>query len=126
GLLDVLENNGVGFVAYSPLAQGVLTDRYLNGIPSDSRASKAHFLKPDYLTPELLYNVRKLNEIALGRGQTLAQMATAWLLRDSRVTSVIVGVSSVKQLDDNIATLENIAFSKEEESEIILIISAIQ
>jgi L-glyceraldehyde 3-phosphate reductase len=115
GLLDVLETNGVGFVAYSPLAQGVLTDRYLNGIPSDSRASKAHFLKPDYITPELLSNVRKLNEIALERGQTLAQMATAWLLRDNRVTSVIVGVSSVKQLDDNIATLENIAFSEEEE-----------
>jgi L-glyceraldehyde 3-phosphate reductase len=96
----------------------------LNGIPSDSRASKAHFLKPDYITPELLSNIRKLNEIALERGQTLAQMATAWLLRDKRVTSVIVGVSSVKQLNDNIETLNNITFSKEEEEKIKLIINA--
>lgn len=114
GLLDVLENKGVGFVAYSPLAQGVLSDRYLNGIPENSRASKAHFLKPDFLTPELLENIHTLNQMAINRGQTLAQMATAWLLRDNRVTSVIVGVSSVKQLNDNVDTLSNLAFSEEE------------
>lgn len=114
GLLDVLENKGVGFVAYSPLAQGVLSDRYLNGIPENSRASKAHFLKPDFLTPELLENIHALNQMAINRGQTLAQMATAWLLRDNRVTSVIVGVSSVKQLNDNVDTLSNLAFSEEE------------
>jgi L-glyceraldehyde 3-phosphate reductase len=113
----------VGFVAFSPLAQGVLTDRYLKGIPADSRASKAHFLKPEYITPELIANISKLNEIALRRGQTLAQMATAWLLRDNRVTSVIVGVSSVKQLNDNIETLKNIDFSKQEEEKIKTIIT---
>jgi len=122
GLLDVLETNGVGFVAFSPLAQGILTDRYLKGIPADSRASKAHFLKPENITPELIANISKLNAVALQRGQTLAQMATAWLLRDNRVTSVIVGVSSVKQLHDNIETLKNIAFSKEEEEKIKAII----
>ena len=123
GLLDLLGENGVGFVAYSPLAQGLLTDRYLKGIPSDSRASKAHFLKPEHITPELLTGIRKLNDLAKQRGQTLAQMATAWLLRDNRVTSVIVGVSSVKQLNDNIETLKNIAFSKEEEDKIFSIIN---
>ena len=124
GLLNVLEDNGVGFVAYSPLAQGILTDRYLNGIPSDSRASKAFFLKPEYITPQLIEKVSLLNEIAFQRGQTLAQMATAWLLRDNRVTSVIVGVSSVKQLNDNIETLKNIAFSEEESSKILEIIKS--
>jgi L-glyceraldehyde 3-phosphate reductase len=123
GLLDVLEDKGVGFVAFSPLAQGVLTDRYLKGIPSDSRASKGHFLKPEFLTPELIASISKLNDLALQRNQTLAQMATAWLLRDKRVTSVIVGVSSVKQLNDNIDTLKNIAFSKEEEEKIFSIIN---
>ncbi|PKP52172.1 MAG: L-glyceraldehyde 3-phosphate reductase [Bacteroidetes bacterium HGW-Bacteroidetes-1] len=118
GLLDVLEENGVGFVAYSPLAQGILTDRYLKGIPSDSRASKAFFLKPENITPQLMEKVDALNEIAMQRGQTLAQMATAWLQRDSCVTSVIVGVSSVKQLDDNIEALKNIAFSDEEKTKI--------
>lgn len=124
GLLDVLEENGVGFVAYSPLAQGILTDRYLKGIPADSRASKAFFLKPESITPQLIVKVGMLNEIALLRGQTLAQMATAWLLRDKRVTSVIVGVSSVKQLDDNIETLKNIAFSEEESTKILEIIKS--
>jgi L-glyceraldehyde 3-phosphate reductase len=125
GLLDVLDTNGVGFVAFSPLAQGVLTDRYLKGIPSDSRASKAHFLKPEFITPELISNIERLNDIAKRRGQTLAQMATAWLLRDHRVTSVIVGVSSVKQLNDNIETLNNIIFSNEELEQIKSIISKI-
>jgi L-glyceraldehyde 3-phosphate reductase len=123
GLLDMLEMNGVGFVAYSPLAQGMLTDRYLKGIPSGSRASKAHFLKPEHITPELLASISKLNDLALQREQTLAQMATAWLLRDTRVTSVIVGVSSVQQLNDNIDTLNNISFSKEEEEKIVTIIN---
>ena len=123
GLLDMLELNGVGFVAYSPLAQGLLTDRYLQGIPSGSRASKAHFLKPDHITPELVANIGKLNDLALQRGQTLAQMATAWLLRDNRVTSVIVGVSSVQQLNDNIDTLNNLSFSHEEEEKIFSIIN---
>lgn len=125
GLLDVLETNGVGFVAFSPLAQGILTDRYLKGIPPGSRASKAHFLKPENITTELLANIRLLNDIALLRGQTLAQMATAWLLRDNRVTSVIVGVSSAKQLNDNIDTLKNIAFTNEEEEKIKAIINDI-
>jgi L-glyceraldehyde 3-phosphate reductase len=125
GLLDVLGKNGVGFVAFSPLAQGVLTDRYLKGIPADSRAAKAHFLKPKFITPELIANISKLNDIALQRGQTLAQMANAWLLRDPRVTSVIVGVSSVKQMNDNIDSLKNITFSKEEVDKIKAIITPI-
>jgi L-glyceraldehyde 3-phosphate reductase len=122
GLLDVLEDNGIGFVAFSPLAQGMLTDRYLHGIPSDSRASKAHFLRPENITAELLKKVNALNEIALNRGQSLAQMATAWLLKDRRVTSVIVGVSSVKQLHDNIDTIRNTFFSIEEIEKIDIIL----
>lgn len=122
GLLDVLETNGVGFVAFSPLAQGLLTDRYLKGIPPGSRASKAHFLKPENITPQLITGITHLNGMAIKRGQTLAQMATAWLLRDPRVTSVIVGVSSARQLNDNIDTLRNIAFSAEEEQKINAII----
>jgi L-glyceraldehyde 3-phosphate reductase len=125
GLLDVLETNGVGFVAFSPLAQGLLTDRYLQGIPSGSRASKAHFLKPENITPLLIAAISELNVMAMQRNQTLAQMATAWLLRDQRVTSVIVGVSSVKQLNDNIETLKNIVFTKEEEEKIKSIINEI-
>jgi L-glyceraldehyde 3-phosphate reductase len=125
GLLDVLEKNGVGFVAFSPLAQGLLTDRYLKGIPSDSRASRAHFLKPEAITPKLLSVISKLNELAIERGQTLAQMATSWLLKDNRVSSVIVGVSSVKQLQDNIDTLKNIAFTKAELDKIISILDSL-
>ncbi|MBK6965221.1 MAG: aldo/keto reductase [Bacteroidales bacterium] len=125
GLLDVLESNGVGFVAFSPLAQGILTDRYLKGIPAGSRASKAHFLKPENITPVLIAAISELNGMAMQRNQTLAQMATAWLLRDQRVTSVIVGVSSVKQLNDNIETLKNIAFTNEEQEKIKAIINDI-
>ncbi len=125
GLLDVLEHNGVGFVAFSPLAQGMLTDRYLKGIPSGSRASKAHFLKPENITPAIIASISKLNDLAMQRDQTLAQMATAWLLKDQRVTSVIVGVSSVKQLNDNIETLKNISFTKEEEEKIKAILNEI-
>jgi L-glyceraldehyde 3-phosphate reductase len=125
GLLKILEDKGVGFIAFSPLAQGVLTDRYLKGIPVGSRASKARFLKPESLTPELLSQIVKLNDIALKRGQTLAQMATAWLLKDKRVTAVIVGVSSVPQLQDNLNSLKNTDFSEDELNNIEAIINPI-
>ncbi|MFN2396144.1 MAG: L-glyceraldehyde 3-phosphate reductase [Bacteroidales bacterium] len=115
GLLDTLETLGIGCIAFSPLAQGVLTDRYLKGIPEDSRAGKSTgFLQPDQITREKLDIVEKLNEMAKNRGQSLAQMAIAWLLKDSRVTSVLIGASSVEQLDDNLKTLNNLTFSVEE------------
>jgi len=115
GLLDVLEQEGIGLIAFSPLAQGLLTDRYLKGIPDGSRASKPHgFLKQKDITPEKLDKIKKLNEIALLRGQTLAQMAIVWLLKDKRVTSVLIGASSVEQLNDNLGALKNPSFSKEE------------
>lgn len=115
GLLDVLEEEGIGLIAFSPLAQGLLTDRYLKGIPEGSRASKPHgFLKQKDITPERLENIRKLNDVALSRGQTLAEMAIAWLLKDKRVTSILIGASSVEQLHDNLAALKNLAFSEEE------------
>jgi L-glyceraldehyde 3-phosphate reductase len=115
GLLDVLEQEGIGLIAFSPLAQGLLTDRYLKGIPDGSRASKPHgFLKQKDITPEKLDKIKKLNEIALLRGQTLAQMAIVWLLKDKRVTSVLIGASSVEQLNDNLGALKNPLFSKEE------------
>ncbi len=105
GLLDTLDREGVGLIAFSPLAQGLLTDRYLNGIPANSRASKEVFLHRSDLTPELLARITALNNIATQRGQTLAQMALAWLLKDSRVTSVLIGASSVAQLHDNLEAL---------------------
>lgn len=115
GLLDVLEKEGIGLIAFSPLAQGLLTDRYLKGIPDGSRASKPHgFLKQKDITPEKLGKIKKLNEIALLRSQTLAQMAIVWLLKDKRVTSVLIGASSVEQLNDNLGALKNPSFSKEE------------
>lgn len=114
GLLDVLEEKGIGCIVYSPLAQGLLTDRYLNGIPVGSRASKAHFLKPETITTDKLSKIRKLNAIAVKRGQTLAQMALAWVLKDRRVTSVLVGASVINQIDDNLKALENTTFSSEE------------
>ncbi len=115
GLLDVLEQEGVGLIAFSPLAQGLLTDRYLKGIPEGSRASKPHgFLKQKDITPEKINKIKKLNEIALSRGQTLAQMAIVWLLKDKRVTSVLIGASSMEQLNDNLGALKNSSFSKEE------------
>ncbi|MGD9931341.1 MAG: L-glyceraldehyde 3-phosphate reductase [Mangrovibacterium sp.] len=114
GLLDVLEEEGIGCIPFSPLAQGLLTDKYLNGIPEGSRASKSWgFLKPHQVTPAI-EKVKKLNEIALQRGQSLAQMALAWLLKDKRVTSVLIGASSVKQLEDNVAMINNLAFTDEE------------
>jgi len=113
-LLDVLEEEGVGCIAFSPLAQGLLTDKYLKGIPEDSRAKKPHgFLKEKDITEEKLAKIRKLNELAQERGQTLAQMAVAWILRDGRVTSVLVGASKVSQIEDNVAALNNLKFTAE-------------
>jgi len=115
GLLDVLEKSGIGCIAFSPLAQGLLTNRYLKDIPADSRAGKPHgFLKSSQITPEVLKRVRSLNSIAEVRGQSLAQMAIAWLLKDSRVTSVLIGASRVSQLEDNLKALKNITFSNDE------------
>ena len=114
GLIKQAAKNGSGLIVFSPLAQGLLTDRYLNGIPADSRASRDFSLKKDSLTPELLEKLKKLNHIAAERGQTLAQMALAWVLRDSMVTSVIVGASSIEQLDNNLLSSRNTRFSNEE------------
>ena len=113
-LLEQAKNAGSGFIAFSPLAQGLLTDRYLGGIPSDSRAAKDFSLKKDSLTPELVDNLKKLNAIAAERGQSLAQMALAWVLKDDLVTSVIIGASSIAQIDDNLKAIRNIAFTEEE------------
>lgn len=115
GLLDVLECEGIGCIAFCPLAQGLLTDRYLNGIPEDSRAAKPHsFLKKDRITEEVVAKARALNEIAAARGQSLAQMALAWVLRDERVTSALIGASSAKQIEQNVAAASNTEFSGEE------------
>jgi L-glyceraldehyde 3-phosphate reductase len=119
GLLDTLEEEGVGCITFSPLAQGMLTDKYLHGIPEGSRASgQGSSLSTSLLTDETLDRVRALNEIAKGRGQTLAQLALAWTLRDARVTSTLVGASSVQQLEDNIGALEHLDFSADELAEI--------
>ncbi|GAA2453810.1 L-glyceraldehyde 3-phosphate reductase [Streptomyces macrosporus] len=119
GLLDALEEAGAGSIAYSPLAQGLLTDRYLSGIPADSRAASASpFLTAEGITEETLGKVRALDEIARRRGQTLAQMALAWVLRGGRVTSALIGASSVKQLEDNVAAIGNLDFTDEELAEI--------
>jgi L-glyceraldehyde 3-phosphate reductase len=117
-LLDVLEEEGVGCIGFSPLAQGMLTDRYLDGIPEGSRASRPGSLSADLLTDEAIGKIRALNEIAKRRGQTLAQMALAWTLRDPRMTSTLVGVSSVQQLESNVAALETLEFTAEELAEI--------
>jgi L-glyceraldehyde 3-phosphate reductase len=114
GLLDVLGTEGVGSIVFSPLAQGLLSDRYLNGIPSDSRAARDFFLKKKDIGGDKLVKVRALNEIAKQRGQTLAEMAVAWVLRDPRVTSALVGTSKVSQVDDNVAALKNLKFSAQE------------
>ena len=114
GQLDQAREDGMGFIAFSPLAQGLLTDRYLKGIPEDSRMAKNRSLKPSTLTPELLKTLEELNRIAADRGQTLAEMALAWCLKDDRVTSVIIGTSSVAQLEDNFRTLEKLDFNPEE------------
>ncbi|MBW8482842.1 L-glyceraldehyde 3-phosphate reductase [Actinomadura parmotrematis] len=106
GLLDTLEEEGAGCIAFSPLAQGMLTDKYLGGVPEGSRASQGKSLSPDLLTDEALRHVRALDQIARGRGQSLAQLALSWALRDPRVTSVLIGASSVAQLEDNVAALD--------------------
>ena len=105
---------GSGFIAFSPLAQGLLTNKYLNGIPEHSRATRGVFLKAEQITPEKLAIIRQLNDMAAQRGQSLAQMALAWVLRDERVTSVIIGASSVRQLNDNLQTIERLDFTAEE------------
>jgi L-glyceraldehyde 3-phosphate reductase len=114
GLLDTLGDLGVGCIAFSPLAQGLLTDRYLNGVPDDSRAAREGSMSSTMLSDETLGRVRGLNDIAASRGQTLAQLALSWALRDERVTSVLIGASSVQQLDDNLAAVQNLSFSAEE------------
>lgn len=119
GLQDVLEKNGVGSIVFSPLAQGMLSDKYLKGIPKDSRAGGASvFLSEKNLTPELVDKLRKLNEVAARRGQSLAQMALAWVLRGGRVTSALIGASRVSQVEDSVAALNNLEFSPEELADI--------
>jgi len=117
-LLDTLEELGVGCIGFSPLAQGMLTDKYLGGIPEGSRASRNDSLSPDLLSDEALERIRSLNEFARGRGQTLAQMALAWTLRDSRMTSTVFGASSVEQLESSLGALERLDFSPDELAEI--------
>ncbi|UCS92832.1 L-glyceraldehyde 3-phosphate reductase [Echinicola marina] len=119
GLLDVLGQEGVGCIPFSPLAQGMLTDKYLKGIPEDSRAAKAHgFLKEADITETTLQKIKALNELAQERGQSLAQMALSWLLKDDRVTSVLIGVSKTSQLEDSLKCLNRLDFSNEELSKI--------
>lgn len=115
GLLDVLGDDGIGCIAFTPLAQGLLTNKYLGGIPEGSRIAKPHtYIKADQITEDKVAKVRKLNDIAGARGQSLAQMALAWVLRDPRVTSALIGASKVEQIDENVAALNNLAFSAEE------------
>ena len=119
GLLEVLEKEGVGCIPFSPLAQGLLTDKYLNGVPADSRVAKPHgFLKENHLTEETLGKIKRLNALAEERNQTLAQMALGWLLKDKRVTSVLIGVSKAEQLTDSLQALDNTNFSEDELSRI--------
>jgi L-glyceraldehyde 3-phosphate reductase len=118
GLLDVLGEEGTGCIAFSPLAQGLLTDRYLSGIPADSRVRTSRFLTEGDLTEQTMAKVAALNDIAARRGQSLAQLALAWALRDPRMTSLVIGASSVAQLEDNIAALEHLDFTPEELAEI--------
>ncbi|MDR4945528.1 L-glyceraldehyde 3-phosphate reductase [Neobacillus cucumis] len=114
-LQDVLQENGVGSIAFSPLAQGLLTNKYLTGIPADSRAaSSTGFLKKEHVTPEVLEQVQKLNEMASERGQSLSQMALSWVLRGGKVTSVLIGASKVSQIEENVAALDSLEFTDEE------------
>ncbi|SFS47970.1 L-glyceraldehyde 3-phosphate reductase [Paenibacillus sp. BC26] len=124
GLQDVLEENGVGSIAFCPLAQGLLTNKYLNGIPSDSRAaSSTGFLSESAVSPERVAQLQKLNAIAAERGQSLAQMSLAWVLRGGRVTSALIGASRVSQIEDNVAALNNLSFTSEELASIEAILS---
>ncbi|HEY3714626.1 MAG TPA: L-glyceraldehyde 3-phosphate reductase [Jatrophihabitantaceae bacterium] len=118
GLLDTLEKEGAGCIAFSPLAQGMLTTKYLNGVPADSRMAEGSSLSSDWLTDQNLTHIRALNDLAKRRGQSLAQMALAWCLRDERVTSLVAGASSVAQLEENLAALQNLEFSADELAEI--------
>ena len=117
-LLPTLEDEGVGCIAFSPLAQGLLTDKYLGGVPDDARVKRAESFREDFLREENLHKVRALNDIAERRGQTLAQMALAWVLRDPRITSVLIGASSVRQLEENVAALDHLQFTDDELAEI--------
>ncbi len=115
GLLNTLEDEGIGCIAFSPLAQGLLTDKYLSGIPEGSRASKPHgFLKPANITDDKLAKVKHLNDMAIARGQTLAQLALAWVLRHAAMTSVLIGASRIAQIEDAVGTLNNLSLSAEE------------
>jgi len=119
GLMDVLDNEGIGCIAFSPLAQGLLTNKYLKGIPGESRAAKAHgFLQKEEVSPEVIAKVGKLNKLAEARNQSLAQMAIAWLLKDDRVTSVLIGTRTVEQLKNSLAALDHLEFSANELSDI--------
>jgi L-glyceraldehyde 3-phosphate reductase len=124
GLLDVLGKKGIGSIAFSPLEQGVLTDKYLKGIPEDSRIAKdGRYLKKDQISDEVIEKVKALNQIALNRGQSLAQMAIAWLLKDPRITTVLVGVSKPEQLAENVESVNNINFSSDELNKIEVILN---
>ena len=124
GLLEVLDQEGIGCIPFSPLAQGMLTNRYLKGIPEDSRAAKSHgFLKVEEITQDKLNRIAALNKVAQQRSQSLSQMAIVWLMRKPQITSVLIGVSSIKQLDDNLACLNNVSFSDDELKEIEKILS---
>lgn len=114
GILQEAYDNGAGFISFSPLAQGLLTNRYLHGIPEDSRMARNAFLKKSALTPEVLEKIKALNDIAAQRGQTLAEMALAWILKDHLITSVLIGASSTAQLQDNLQGIKNTSFSEEE------------
>jgi L-glyceraldehyde 3-phosphate reductase len=123
GVLDVLEKEGIGCIAFCPLAQGLLTNRYLNGIPNDSRANKPHgFLKKNDVSERRLAQVRALNELAESRGQSVAQLALAWVLRDARMTSALIGASRVEQVEQNVAALGNLRFSSGELAQIEVIL----
>ncbi|MGG0823440.1 L-glyceraldehyde 3-phosphate reductase [Paenibacillus turicensis] len=125
GLQDVLEENGVGSIAFCPLAQGLLTNKYLNGIPEQSRAKSASvFLNEQNITPELLRKVHALNQIAVARGQSLAQLALAWVLRNGKVTSALIGASRATQIEENVRTLDNLDFSAEELERIEMILNS--
>jgi len=117
-LLDAVGDTGLGVIAFSPLAQGMLTDKYLNGVPAGSRASQDKSLSTDLLTEQNLTHIRALNDLATGRGQTLAQLALAWVLRDERVTSALIGASSVKQLEDSVGAVRNLGFTADELADI--------
>jgi L-glyceraldehyde 3-phosphate reductase len=124
GLIDVLKEKGIGCIPFSPLAQGLLTDKYLKGIPTDSRANNPNgFLRIEDVTMDKISKAARLNEVAASRNQSLAQMSIAWLLKDPGITSVLIGVSSVRQLDDNLKTLKNLIFSEEELKRIELILA---